>query len=103
MTSPVTGELLGMIRQVCTPCAPVFEVQDAQGNCIFKIEGPICQISCCSDINFPITTNDGSEVGKITKQLTGFIKESYNQWRKIHEINQIKSLLKNEVKRHFLV
>jgi len=77
VTSPVTGETLGLIRQKCHPCLPIFEVQDASGNAIFEIKGPFCQINCCNDINFPITTNDGTEVGKITKQWTGILKEAY--------------------------
>lgn len=77
VTSPVTGETIGLIRQKCDPCLPVFEIQDASGNAVFEIKGPCCQINCCNDINFPITTNDGTEVGKITKQWTGIMKEAY--------------------------
>lgn len=75
--SPVTNEVLGMIRQECTPCRPKYSVLDGQGQKIFEINGPFCVISCCGDVEFPITTTDGAEVGKITKQWTGFIKESY--------------------------
>lgn len=77
VTSPVTGETLGMIRQKCHPFLPIFEVQDASGQAIFDIKGPFCVIACCGDVNFPISTPDGTEVGKVTKQWTGFIKEAY--------------------------
>ena len=34
-------------------------------------------LSCFSDIVFDITTLDGTNVGKITKQWTGMVKEAF--------------------------
>jgi len=76
VTSPVSGETLGYIKQKCHPCLPLFDIQDAEGNSIFEIKGPFCQISCCSDINFPVCDNAGNEVGKISKQWSGVMKEA---------------------------
>ena len=77
VTSPINGETLGFVKQKCHPCVPLFDIQDSQGNSIFEIKGPFCQIRCCSDINFPINDNAGNEVGKITKQWSGALKEAF--------------------------
>lgn len=77
VTSPVTGEILGKIKQKWHPCLPKFEIQGASGEKILEMEGPFCTISCCKDVKFPIKGTDGQEVGKITKQWTGFVKEAF--------------------------
>ena len=43
------------------------------------IEGPICTTSICgSDVEFKVCSPDGStEVGKISKQWSGFLREGF--------------------------
>merc|ERR1711976_125267 len=77
VTSPISGEVLGSIEQQWDPCLPIFEILDNNGNAVLKMKGPFCAISCCGDVNFDITTTDGTEVGKITKQWTGLAKEAF--------------------------
>lgn len=77
VTSPITGEVLGLIKQKWHPFLPVFEICDVNENVVLKLNGPFCAVSCCSDVNFEITTNDDVTVGKITKQWSGFAKEMF--------------------------
>ena len=35
-------------------CAPRFEIQDAQRNPVFLVEGPVCLCRCWSDIEFKV-------------------------------------------------
>lgn len=77
VSSPISGEALGSISQQCHFLnKPTFDIQDASGTKILQIEGPLCPISCCGDVNFKIFSND-EEIGKITKQWTGLLKEAY--------------------------
>ena len=53
---------------------------------MLKIEGPLCTIACCGDIEFKVVTMEGQEVsfttttmlkvGQIKKQWTGILKEA---------------------------
>ena len=55
-----------------------FEITDADRNVSLVIEGPFCVFSCFGDVEFKVLTPDGeSEVGKISKQWTGLLKESF--------------------------
>ena len=58
---------------------PKYSVKDAQGNVALTIEGPICTFSICgSDVEFKVLSPDGStEVGKISKQWAGFLREGF--------------------------
>uniref|UniRef100_A0A8C4SW64 Phospholipid scramblase n=1 Tax=Erpetoichthys calabaricus TaxID=27687 RepID=A0A8C4SW64_ERPCA len=43
-----------------------------------KIQGPCCGCRCCADVNFKVLSLDGnSEVGMITKQWGGILREAY--------------------------
>ena len=44
---------------------------------VLELTGPVCVISCCGDIDFTLTTPDGTEVGKLTKQWSGLAKEAF--------------------------
>lgn len=70
------GVLAGKINQTWS-IFPRFDVLDAMGSTIFKIEGPFCTCSCCcNDVNFSVLSADGSvEVGKIWKQWSGSLRE----------------------------
>lgn len=48
------GVLAGTIEQKWS-IFPRFEVKDASGGIIFKIEGPFCTCSCsCGDVDFKV-------------------------------------------------
>ena len=45
---------MGKIKQRADCTKPVFSVCDASGEEILKVEGPVCVISCCGDIDFEV-------------------------------------------------
>jgi len=72
------GTVVGTIEQQWTLIYPQFVIKDEGGNPVLKIEGPLCPISCCGDVDFKIiSVQTGSEVGLITKQWSGFAKEAF--------------------------
>ncbi|XP_053565982.1 phospholipid scramblase 2 [Bombina bombina] len=72
------GNPIGYVVQNWHPCLPKFTIQNEKGENVLKIRGPCIPCSCCSDVNFEIKTLDEtSVVGKISKQWTGLIKESF--------------------------
>jgi len=77
VSSPITGEVMGYIKQEWHFYLPKFSIQNAQGETVLKMTGPFCACSCCSDVEFPVTSTDGSKVGQLTKQWTGFVKEAF--------------------------
>ena len=43
---------------------------------MLRIEGPLCTFSFCGDVEFQVLSVDGStEVGKISKQWSGILRE----------------------------
>ena len=55
-----------------------FEITDADGNVALVIKGPWCTFSCAGDVEFKVMTPDEEhEVGRISKQWTGLIKEAF--------------------------
>merc|ERR1712038_1408724 len=78
VTSPITGQTLGFIKQKWHPFLPIYAIEDENGTEIFEIKGPLCTFSCfCGDVEFPICSKDGQEVGKISKQWSGLLKEHF--------------------------
>ncbi|KAL8615258.1 hypothetical protein ACOMHN_051750 [Nucella lapillus] len=75
------GEILGHIANLPFCCYPLFGIFDAQKNLIAEIKGPCCpcQMVCCTnDIYFVISDlKDGTEMGKISKQWPGLLKEMF--------------------------
>jgi len=76
------GTVIGYVIQqwsICTPsCSPKFDICDEQKNPIMKIAGPACVVACCADIEFKVLALDGlTEVGKVTKQWMGMVKEAF--------------------------
>ncbi|CAH1776140.1 unnamed protein product [Owenia fusiformis] len=76
------GEFCGMVRQTCSKWSPRYQILDAQDQTIFDIQGPccVCDGPCCPmDQEFMLlSSNTGDEVGKISKQYTGFVKEAFS-------------------------
>jgi len=77
MEITASGTTVGYILQKQDFCNPVFQICDSDKKVVLEIKGPVCAISCCGDINFEVLTNDGSEVGKITKQWSGLAREAF--------------------------
>jgi len=72
------GTVIGTVEQEWSMCEPQFVVKDQDGNVALRIEGPFCTFSICGDVEFKVMSPDGStEVGKISKQWTGLLKEAF--------------------------
>ncbi|KAK5638826.1 hypothetical protein RI129_013121 [Pyrocoelia pectoralis] len=60
--------IVGSLEQEWNLLYPTFAVKNQSGDITLRIEGPCCQLSCCSDIDFKIITPDGEkEIGQISK------------------------------------
>lgn len=69
---------IGYVVQEWSILTPKFRVENAEGECVFKIEGPFCTWSICGDVEFKVLTKDGAvEVGRISKQWSGLLKEAF--------------------------
>jgi len=72
------GSVIGTIEQEWSLCKPQFAIKDQGGNIVLKIMGPFCTASLCGDIEFKVTLPDEvSEVGRISKQWSGLLKEAF--------------------------
>jgi len=72
------GSIIGTVEQQWSILYPRFVIKDESGSPILKIEGPLCPCSCCGDVDFSVVTMDGQEVGKITKQWSGLVREAFS-------------------------
>lgn len=69
---------IGYVVQEWSILTPKFRVENAEGECVLKIEGPFCTWSICGDVEFKVLTKDGEvEVGRISKQWAGLLKETF--------------------------
>ncbi|XP_041479877.1 phospholipid scramblase 1-like [Lytechinus variegatus] len=77
------GQVMGYVRQAQSGWYPNYNILDASRNCVLKVRGPccICQGACCTcDQEFKVwDSNMTSDVGKISKQWSGFVKELYTK------------------------
>jgi len=71
------GNVIGIVEQQWTFCTPRFVIKTETGQEVLTIEGPTCVCECCSDIDFNISAMNDTEVGKITKQWSGFGREMF--------------------------
>ncbi|XP_045139415.1 phospholipid scramblase 1-like isoform X1 [Portunus trituberculatus] len=75
------GTVIGSVHQewsMCTPLAGKFTVRNVGGDVVLRIEGPVCAISCGSDVEFKVMSEDSSvQVGVITKQWRGLCQEAF--------------------------
>jgi len=72
------GTTIGFVKQKWTCIKPKFDICDGDGNVALVILGPWCTYSCAGDVEFKIMTPDEShEVGRISKQWTGLLKEAF--------------------------
>lgn len=72
------GQVVGYVKQNWHPCLPKFTIQNESEEDILKLHGPCIPCSCCSDVNFELKSLDeGSVVGRISKQWSGAVKEYF--------------------------
>ncbi|XP_050434180.1 phospholipid scramblase 1-like [Adelges cooleyi] len=75
------GRLVGSVDQEWSICCPSFAVRNAANEEVFKIKeikGQICSFPLCSHDNFKIISKDTStEVGRISKQWSGLLREAF--------------------------
>lgn len=72
------GNTIGYVVQEWSILEPKFRIENAAGDCVLRIKGPLCTYSICgSDVEFQVLTPDGSnQVGAIRKQWSGVIREA---------------------------
>lgn len=71
------GQLIGAVVQEWSILTPKFRVENERGEAVFKIEGPCCTFSICGDVDFQVLSTNGIEVGKISKQWSGLLREAF--------------------------
>ncbi|CAH0558283.1 unnamed protein product [Brassicogethes aeneus] len=72
------GNIVGRVDQEWSIFLPKYAVKNASGETVLRIEGPWFKMSCCGDVEFKITSADGSvQLGKISKQWSGVFKEMF--------------------------
>ncbi|KAL1492986.1 hypothetical protein ABEB36_011136 [Hypothenemus hampei] len=72
------GVLVGTVEQQWSLCCPSFAIKNTSGDTVLKIEGPLCTMSICGDVEFEILSGDGNvRVGRISKQWSGLIREAF--------------------------
>lgn len=76
VTAP-PGNFIGKIEQNWSILSPSFDIKDATGETVLKIEGPCCTFSICGDVEFQLMTTNGHNVGKISKKWSGFGRELF--------------------------
>ncbi|KAL6039942.1 hypothetical protein STEG23_016888 [Scotinomys teguina] len=72
------GVPVGYVTQTWHPCLPKFTLQNEKKQDVLKVVGPCVVCTCCSDIDFELKSLDeGSVVGKISKQWSGLVREAF--------------------------
>lgn len=72
------GTVIGSIEQEWSILTPQFNIKNAAGDVVLKMEGPICTFSFCGDVEFKVLSKDGDrQVGKISKQWAGLLREAF--------------------------
>ncbi|XP_028839637.1 phospholipid scramblase 1 isoform X1 [Denticeps clupeoides] len=71
------GTTIGYVCQNWHPFLPKFSVLGASKETLLKVEGPLCAISCCGDVDFEVKSKDDRVIGRITKQWSGLVKEAF--------------------------
>lgn len=76
MSAP-PGNVIGTVEQDWSIFSPSFSIKNEAGETVLKIEGPCCTFSICGDVEFKLMTLEGQQVGKISKQWSGFAREMF--------------------------
>lgn len=76
--STPNGQKLGSVQEQCSLLYPKFNLKDAAGNTVLKIEGPLCPMSLgCGQVVFRVTNKNGVSVGTISKEWSGVVRELF--------------------------
>lgn len=76
------GTVIGTVEQEWSICDIKLAIKNEGGDTVLMLKKStccICDSNCCQDVDFPILTMDDNpqEVGKISKQWTGVMKEAF--------------------------
>uniref|UniRef100_H2YJI9 Phospholipid scramblase n=1 Tax=Ciona savignyi TaxID=51511 RepID=H2YJI9_CIOSA len=71
------GTVIGFVEQTWDMCLPKFNIKNENHEVVLMIEGPCFTCNFCGDVEFKVMTKDGANIGKISKQWTGLIKEAF--------------------------
>ncbi|KAG1683173.1 Phospholipid scramblase 2 [Nymphon striatum] len=72
------GQTIGYVVQDWSLVFPNFRIENAEGETVLRIKGPFCTWSLCVDVEFEVLSADGEcQVGKISKQWSGLLKEAF--------------------------
>ncbi|CAN7985084.1 unnamed protein product [Ixodes hexagonus] len=73
------GTTIAYVNQNWSICFPSFTIASRTGTPLVYVQGPLCtqSLPCCCDVKFKVTTLGGNEIGLITKQWSGLIKEYF--------------------------
>lgn len=73
------GNTIGFVIEDWTLCCPAYSICDRTAKPVIRVQGPFCTQSCvfCCDVKFKIVTLKGNEIGVISKQWSGLIKEAF--------------------------
>lgn len=71
--------IFGSIEQQWSICRPLFVINLASGEMIFRVMGPCCTMRCCvRELNFDVTThNKLGDVALISSQWTGRLRDEF--------------------------
>eukprot|EP01043_Picozoa_sp_COSAG02_P032745 COSAG02_NODE_2202_length_9534_cov_20.277160_8_plen_259_part_00 len=69
--------VLGTIFEECACGGAEFRVEDANGNTVYRIEGPLCPCDgpCC-EVSFPVMQGE-EQVGMLTKEKGDFMAQAF--------------------------
>ncbi|XP_064468744.1 phospholipid scramblase 2-like isoform X1 [Ornithodoros turicata] len=72
-------QTIGFVKEGCSFCRSSFYICDNAGSPLVRVQGPCITRSCpCScDVKFAVLTLAGKEIGVITKQWSGAVKEMF--------------------------
>lgn len=73
------GTHIGTIRQECSALRPLYTIRNPDEEVVFNISGPLCVFDCLGGQDFNITSPNGQDVGTITKEFAGLIKELFTK------------------------
>uniref|UniRef100_A0A914UJH0 Phospholipid scramblase n=1 Tax=Plectus sambesii TaxID=2011161 RepID=A0A914UJH0_9BILA len=72
------GNPIGTVVQNWSICKPQFSIQDVHDETVLKIEGPCITCSPCGNVEFQLLSKNGEqEVGKVSKNFSGFAQEMF--------------------------
>lgn len=71
------GTIVGTVEQEWSICNPQFAIKNHMGEVVLRIEGPVCTWSICGDVEFKVLSLTGEQIGKISKQWSGLVREVF--------------------------